>query len=137
MSLFDGLNSIRRERAALERDRVVIGSMVEDAAISESIVALGSDFFEDASEEELNDIIDKIPVDDSDIDRQVDRVLASDTDMDVDDILGIDIEDDEKCDSCDDCDGEECDVPDDSEYDNDYDNDDDIDDDLGDLDFDD
>lgn len=86
--MFSGLTSIRRERASLERDRVVIGSMMEDAKICDAFSDINDEFFEGVSSEEIEDLISKIPESDED-DEQVEKILKSKEDMDVDDILGI------------------------------------------------
>lgn len=89
--MINGLKSIRRERAALERDRVVIGSMVESAQISEQFNTLDEAIFEGTTSEDIEELIDKIPESEDD-DDQVERILSSDEDLDVDGILGIDEE---------------------------------------------
>lgn len=87
--MINGLKSIRRERASLERDRVVMTSMMEDAKIAESIVEYDSEFFESVSSEEIEELITKIPESD-DEDEQIEKILVSPNDgLDVDGILGV------------------------------------------------
>lgn len=89
--MINGLKSIRRERASLERDRVILGSMMEDAKIADSIMEFDSEFFESVSDEELEELINKIPESDED-DEQVERILKSgDAGLDVDGILGVEV----------------------------------------------
>ena len=87
--MFAGLKSIRRERAELERTRVLFSAMLEGAEIQDTFDSVSNrDFFEGVSEQEIEDMIDKIPESDEE-DEQVDRILASDGDMDIDKIFGI------------------------------------------------
>lgn len=89
--MINGLKSIRRERASLERDRVIMGSMMEDAETNDILFdTVDSTFLESVSEDEIEELIDKIPESDEE-DEQVERVLrAPDTGLDADGILGID-----------------------------------------------
>lgn len=84
--MINGLKSIRRERASLERERVLIGSMLESAMVSDMLV--GDVMFEDVSEDELEELIERIPESDSE-DSEIDRVADSDEDLDIDAILGV------------------------------------------------
>ena len=87
--MISGLKSIRRERASLERDRVVLGSMLEDAQIADGFDELDSEFFEGVSSEEIEELIDRIPQSDEE-DDQIEKILKSSDDLGVDEILGID-----------------------------------------------
>ena len=87
--MFGGLKSIRRERAALERDRVVLGTMMEDAEVAEAVESMDTDFFEGVTSDEIDELIDRLPESD-DEDGQVDKILNSKEDMSVDEILGVD-----------------------------------------------
>lgn len=87
--MISGLKSIRRERASLERDRVLLTSMLEDAEIADAIDSVIEDsYFEGVSEDEIEQLIAKIPESDEE-DEQVDRILASNEDLDVDAILNV------------------------------------------------
>ena len=87
--MFGGLKSIRRERAALERDKVVLGTMMEDAEVAEAVESMDTDFFEGVTSDEIDELIDRLPESD-DEDAQVDKILNSKEDMSVDEILGVD-----------------------------------------------
>lgn len=89
--MINGLKSIRRERASLERDRVIMGSMMEDVEIDDMMFGtLDSTFLEAVSEDEIEELINKIPESDEE-DEQIERILlAPDTGLDVDGVLGID-----------------------------------------------
>lgn len=89
--MISGLKSIRRERAALERDRIVIGSMLEDSIIGEAFLDYDNAFFEGVTSEEIEDLIDKIPESDES-DEEIERILKSGPDANVDQILGIEDE---------------------------------------------
>lgn len=89
LTMMKGLKSIRQERASLERDRVVFGSMVESAQISDAFAALADNVSESTSDEEIEELINNIPLSDEE-DEQVERILKSSEDMDVDAILGVD-----------------------------------------------
>lgn len=89
--MMNGLKSIRRERAMLERNRVVIGSMFESEEINAAIEEMATDYIESVTDEEIEAMIDKIPESD-DEDEQIEKILLSDSDMDVDDVLGVDDE---------------------------------------------
>ena len=54
--MFGGLKSIRRERAALERDRVVLGTMMEDAEVAEAVESMDTDFFEGVTSDEIDEL---------------------------------------------------------------------------------
>ena len=90
--MFAGLKSIRRERAELERARVMITSMLESSEVPDLFDTVeNGDFFEGVSEEELEEMINKIPESDFE-DDQVDKILRSDEDLTIDQILGIEDE---------------------------------------------
>lgn len=86
--MYPALKSIRRERARLERDRVLIGSMIKDGQFNEAFMDLDKDFFESASDDEIEALLDKIPESDAE-DEEIERILASTGSLTVDDILNI------------------------------------------------
>lgn len=86
--MFSGLKSIRKERASLERNRVLITSMMEDAHMSDAFMAADENFFEGVSIDEIDELINKLPESDEE-DAQIQRILASDEDMDIDEIIGV------------------------------------------------
>lgn len=86
------LKSVKQERAALERDRVVMGSMIQDGVVAEAVESFDTDFFEGVSGEEVAELIDRIPESDEE-DEQVDRILNADEDLDIDDVLGVEHDD--------------------------------------------
>lgn len=88
--MIKGLKSIRQERASLERDRVLFGSMLEDARIADTYDSLiETDLFEGVGPEEIDELIERTPESDEE-DEQVERILSSENNLSVDDILGID-----------------------------------------------
>lgn len=87
--MINGLKLIRYERALLERDRVVMGTMISESPMGEAFLDYDDTFFEGVTSEEIEELIDKIPESD-DTDDEVERILKSDSDMDVDQVLGID-----------------------------------------------
>ncbi len=91
MSMIDGLKSLRKERANIERDRVVFSSMLEDALTADLLIESDeTNLYESAvSEDDLDILIDKIPESEEE-DEEIERILKSDEPMDVDDILGVD-----------------------------------------------
>lgn len=91
MSIFNGFQSIRRERATLERTRVVLTSMMEDSKVGDAFAnTVSSNYFEGVDDSELEELISKIPESDpSDEEKEVDKILLSDNDLDVDGILGV------------------------------------------------
>ena len=92
--MLSGLKSIRQERASLERDRVVFTTMMEDAQVAEAFDELDSDFFEGVSDEEIEELINKIPQSDEE-DEQVERILKSSEDLGIDEILNVNTSDEE------------------------------------------
>lgn len=90
--MYEGLKSIRRERAIMEKNRVLISSMMEDSKINSGFESLRSDFFEGVSNDEIEELISRLPESD-DEDNQVDRILSADGNLNVDQILGIDSDD--------------------------------------------
>lgn len=91
MSIFNGFQSIRRERAMLERTRVVLTSMMEDAKISNAFAnTVSENYFEGVDDKELEDLIAKIPESDpSDEEKEVNKILMSDNGLDVDGIFDV------------------------------------------------
>lgn len=87
--MYSGLKSVRRERASLEHKRVVIESMIEDAKISDEFDSLDPNYFEGTSEDEIEELIKRIP-ESNEEDDQVDKVLNSNENLNMDEILGID-----------------------------------------------
>ena len=91
--MFNAYKSISRDRAKLERDRVIISSMLEDAKIDEAFDDVNGAVFEGVDEEEIDELIDKIPEsDDNEEDEEIDNILNSDKDLDVDEIIGVETE---------------------------------------------
>lgn len=87
--MYTGLKSIRRERALLERNRVLTTSMLEDSFIADLFEATHEgNYFEGVADEELERLIEQIPEDDE-TDDQLDRILTADVGLDTDDILGV------------------------------------------------
>ena len=89
--MISGLKSIRRGRAALEHARVVIGSMIEDNIINESFSEMNENFFENVTDEEIEELIAKLPECEEE-DAEVERIMKSDTDLTVDEIIGVEEE---------------------------------------------
>lgn len=89
--MLHGFKSIRRERASLERDRVVMTAMLEDATVADLLESTDT-VMEGVSDDEIEDLIAKIPESEDD-DEQVDRILDSDEGLDVDGILGVETDD--------------------------------------------
>lgn len=89
--MINGLKSIRKERASLEINRVITESMLQDSKIAEAFENLDDDFFEGVSEDEIENLIERIPESDEE-DEQVDKVLNSEKGLNVDEILGVDSE---------------------------------------------
>lgn len=88
--MYKGFKSIRNERAALERDRVLISSSILESEVDDLIDALDEvDIFESVTDEDIEKAIRDLPELDED-DEQLDRILRSETDLDIDDIFGID-----------------------------------------------
>ena len=65
--------------------------MLEDSVIGEAFLDYDDTFFEGVTSEEIEDLIDKIPESDES-DEEIERILKSDSDVDVDQILGIEDE---------------------------------------------
>lgn len=87
--MLNALKSIKNERAYIERNRVVLGSMIESAKMADSFNDYDDTFFEGVTEEEIEELIDRIPESD-DEDEQIERILKAKEDIDVDEVLGID-----------------------------------------------
>ena len=86
--MYNSLKSIRRERASLERDRVVISSMLEDARIADTLAEHDGAFLESTDDAEIEALIARLPESDSE-DDEIERVLKADNDLDIDGILDI------------------------------------------------
>ena len=87
-------SKIAYERAEIARDMEYTKANVEDSAIQDSILSTKSkmpDAFDDMdySDDELDEALDKIPTDDAERNEEINRILQSTEDMDLDDIMGI------------------------------------------------
>lgn len=85
---------IAYERAKFARDIEYLQSMAEDTYIQESMIAIeemeNSKYIKETENDpELIKAIDQIPVDDGVEDEEIDRILASDKNMNIDDVIGI------------------------------------------------
>lgn len=90
--MINGLRHVARDRARLERDRVVLSSMIRDMNINESVLDIVADSFYESGEEDENidELIEKIPESTpEDEEKEIDRVLSSETGLEVDEILDI------------------------------------------------
>ena len=87
--MYNGLKSIRRERATLERNRVIMTSMMEDANLSDLMQdAIPGSYVESVDDSDIEKLIANLPESDME-DEDIERVLKADMDLDVDGILGI------------------------------------------------
>lgn len=87
--MINGLQSIRRNRAKLERDRVVLTQMLEDAKINDAFSTLDDDaMFEGVTNDDIEDLINKLPESD-DEDEEVERILSAKKPLNTDDIIGV------------------------------------------------
>ena len=90
-----GLKAVARNRARLERDRIIYSSMMRDMDLGEAMLESSCDYFlEDGDQfddEELDKLIEMIPV--SNIDdteeEQINKIMDSNDSMEVDDLLAI------------------------------------------------
>ena len=90
MSIFAGFKSIRRERAALERTRVLITSMMEDEKVTTAFENVEGDYLEYVSDAELEDLIARLPESSGeDEDAEVEKILTSNNELDIDGVLGV------------------------------------------------
>jgi hypothetical protein len=94
---------IAYERADFARDVEYIRSMVNDSEIQEAVYSLEEykkgirGIFESDEDDdpELIDAVDQIPVDDSDKEIEIERILNSNSNMSIDDIMGLSDDGDE------------------------------------------
>ena len=87
--MYNGLKSIRRERATLERNRVIMTSMMEDANLSDLMQdAIPGSYVESVDDSDIEKLIANLPESDME-DEDIERVLKADMDLDVDGVLGI------------------------------------------------
>lgn len=89
--MLNGLKSIRRERAELELIRVKALSMYEDARLADLISENIEDInvlTESVTSKDLESIIDRLPESEEE-DSQIEKILTSDDDLDIDGILGV------------------------------------------------
>lgn len=88
---------IAYERAKFARDILYLQSMAEDAVIQESMTALDRygkgivGIFESSEEEdpEIEAAVKEIPADNTNEEEEIRRILTSDRDMTIDDVMGI------------------------------------------------
>lgn len=86
-----GLKAVARERASMERNRIVLSTMVDDMFLSESFMESELPEIENEEYDEIDKLIDSIPVQDMD-DREasdIDQIIQSEESMEVDDMLAI------------------------------------------------
>ena len=89
--MLNGLKSIRRERAELELIRVKALSMYEDARLADLISENIEDIdvlTESVTSKDLESIIDRLPESEEE-DSQIEKILTSDDDLDIDGILCV------------------------------------------------
>lgn len=97
---------IAYERASFARDVEYLQQMAEDAIIQESMVALdqfhkgtiGIFESEDTDDPEILEVIDQIPSENKEKE-EVERMLSSKKDMNIDDIIGISDDEDDDLDA--------------------------------------
>lgn len=97
---------IAYERASFARDVEYLQQMAEDDVIQESMVALdrfhkgtiGIFESEVTDDPEILEVIDKIP-DKGNEEEEIQRILTSDKDMNIDDIIGISDDTDDELDA--------------------------------------
>lgn len=106
------------ERASFARDIEYFRNIVEDSVAMESLNTLDRygkgvhsifESGEDPEEAELKKAVDEIPTDNDFEKEEIDRIVDSDKDMSIDDIMGISDEEDAAIDLADDlteCDNE-------------------------------
>lgn len=88
--MFNAYKSITRDRATMERTRVVLSSMLEDAKLDEAFESVNEGVFEGVEDDEIDKLLDRIPEsDDNEENEEIDRIVDSEEDLDVDEILGI------------------------------------------------
>lgn len=90
-----------RERAEFARDVEYVQSITEDAVVQESMLAIdrhgkgvrgmfeSGDDEDDPEMKELEEACEKIPTDSAFESEEIDRIVNSDKDMNIDDIMGI------------------------------------------------
>lgn len=94
--MIEAFKSVRKERASIEHDRLFIESMMEDEAIDAALSAMAPmTMMEgvDISDEDIEALIDKLPVVDGD-DQEIDKILQSKKNLSIDDVLGIEGDED-------------------------------------------
>ncbi len=90
-----GLKAVARNRARLERDRIIYSSMIKDMEFADAMLESSSDYMlEDGDQfdnEELDKFIEMIPVTDTDAaeEEQIQQIIDSDKSLEVDDLLAI------------------------------------------------
>lgn len=97
---------IAYERASFARDVEYLQQMAEDTIIQESMVALDQyhkgtiGIFESTEEDdpEILEAIDKIPTENNEKE-EIERILSSKKDMNIDDVIGLSDDDDDEIDS--------------------------------------
>lgn len=88
-------NEVARQRASFARDVEYIRCMTEDAEINDVITALdaSAEFTAvesvDIDDKEIEDTLNQIQPDVSQKEDEIQRILQSDSDMTMDDIIGI------------------------------------------------
>lgn len=90
--MIEAFKSVRKERATIEHDRLILESMMEDEILDNTMGSLiPSTMMEDVdiSDADIEALIDKIPESD-DTDEQIDTILKSKKNLSIDDVMGID-----------------------------------------------
>ena len=86
--MYSGLKSIRHERARLERDRVVLESILESNKIIDAFNIVDGTVMEE-TDEEIEELIDRIP-ESNDDDEEIEKILNANGSLSIDDIMGVD-----------------------------------------------
>ena len=106
------INDVARDRAEFARDMEYTKQNIEDSAMQDAIISTKSkcnglkfwtiddvkskcpDAFDDCNytDEELDQAISQIPLDDSDREEEINRILQATDDLNLDDVMGIENE---------------------------------------------
>ena len=88
------INDVARDRAEFARDMEYTKQNIEDSAMQDAIISTKSkcpDAFDDCdyTDEELDQAISQIPLDDSDREEEINRILQATGDLNLDDVMGF------------------------------------------------
>lgn len=85
-------SNIAYERASFARDAEYISSMVQESAVDDALLSVDCKVNgcpEEPSDEEIDEVIRQIPANDEARNEEIERIVNSHKDLDIDGVMGL------------------------------------------------